>query len=311
MIADWLTEFNNNENQLIITEMAKKNALSKEEYLNLINLMIYYYVIASRPNTLEAVTTICNSIKIHRKDIEKHQSGSLFKDCISLFLESEEKTGNLDKIENFINQGFLFHNFNPSFLNTINENGLSTKEKSWDLNEVEQIRKIFWNRDKKNIFGLYQGKEKTPIFFANNLLSSSYYGLSSPTFFRKFIENNPNYFNIFLNRDYQKAVESIENICIGLSPIEKKEVFAFFQKYWDIFATEEFPYMAISSNKKLGIPYTIPSRFPNETKAQYLLRRILNSKNETIKKDIPRTSLEIFSYQTFSFHPYTKEKHII
>ncbi len=311
MIADWLEEFNSSENQLIITEMAKKYSLSREEYLNLINLMIYYYVITTKPNTLEAITTICNHIKTYRESIEKHQSGSLFKDCLSSFLETEEKNGNLNKAEQFINQGFLFHSFNSSFFSTIHEKGLSSKEKPWNLEEIEQIRQIFWKRDKKNIFGLFKAKEKTSVFFAESLLSASYYGLSSPTFFRKFIENNPKYFNVFLNRDYKKAVESIENLCIGLDPTEKKTVLIFFQKYWNIFASEDFPYIAISTKEKLGISPTIPDKFPNETQTQFLLRRILNGKNEILSQDVARDSLEIFSYQDFSFKPYTNEKHIV
>ncbi len=308
MISEWLVQFNNTENQLIITELAKKYSLSREEYVNLINLMIYYYIITDNPNTLEAVSIICDRIAKYKNDISKHQNNFFFKECLSLFLTQQEEKGNLNRIENFLNQGFLFHSFNSAFFPLINTQGLMSEEKPWDLEEVERVRKIFLKNSNKNIFGLYQGKEKTPIFFANNLISSAYYGISSPTFFRKFIENKNKYFNIFSNRDYEMAKESIKELCEGLNENDRAIVFSFFQKYWDFFAEDNLPYVAISTKEKLNIENTIPSKLPNEKETDYILRRILETKNEMLHINISRNLLEIFSYQTFSFSTYTNKK---
>lgn len=309
MIEEWLIEFQNKENQLILTEMAKKYSLSKEEYVHFINLMMYYYIIHTTPNTLEIVPVVLNKIKEHAKEVEKHQTHTLFKDCISIFLQMEQqKNGNLEKITEFLKKGFVFHSFNPAFLEQINQKGLIVKEKPWDLEEVEEVRKIFGNKIHRNVFGLYQGRELTPVFFANNLLSSAYYGLSSPTFFRKFIENKPMYMDVFLKRDYPKALESIESLSSSLESHEKERVMNFFHKYWNFFASEEFPYMAITTKEKLGIKDTALERLPEEDEKDYVLRRILNVKNEMISVDISREKLEIFSYQTFSIKSHTNEK---
>lgn len=302
MIKNWIQEIFLQDNQLIITEMSKRYSLSNEEYSNLINLMLYYYSITTFPNTLEAVTFICNEIQKYKEEIEKNQNCHLFESCISEFLKQElEKNGNLQKTGNFLNEGFVFHSFNAAFLDTINSKGLIAKEKPWNLEEVEMVRSIFQKKNQKNIFGLYQGRSETPIFFANNLTSSAYYGLSSPTFFRKFIENKPKYFNVFLNRDFNKASESIEEVCNGLSSEEKDTVFEFFHKYWNIFTSEKYPCIAISTKEKLGVDTTPLQRRDNEDDFRYYLRQILDTKNIMLHQDIPRESLEIFSYQSFSF----------
>lgn len=303
-MKNWIQELLEEENQFIITEISKKYSLSNEEYSNLINLMIYYYGFTSFPNTVEAVTFICNEIKNYQEEIRKNQNCHLFESCIHDFLEKELKsTGNLQKVASFLKEGFVFHSFNTAFLDTINEKGLITKEKPWSLEEVEEIRTIFQKKNQKNIFGLYQGRGETPIFFANNLVSSAYYGLSSPTFFRKFIENKPQYFNVFLNRDYAKAKMSIEELCVELTEEEKNTVFKFFQKYWNIFTAEKFPCLAISTKEKLGIDPTPLERREGEIDLQYYSRQILETKNIMMHKDIPRESLEIFQYESFTFVP--------
>lgn len=308
MIAEWITEFNNRDNQLIITEMAKRKELSKEEYINLINVLLYYYVITNKPNTLEAVTIICDKLKQYQEDIKKHQNHLFFRDCLSIFLEKERKDGNLEKTNSFLQQEFVFHSFNGAFLPNIREKGLIVKDKPWNLEEVEQIREIFTKINKKNVFGLYQGREKTPVFFANNLFSSAYYGISSPTFFRKFIENSPQYFNVFVNRDYEAAQQSITNLCISLEEQERKIVFDFFHKYWDIFTSSNLPCVAISTKKKLNIKCSILEKLPSETEVEYILRRLSDTKNEMLHENVKTEDLEIFSYETFTFIPYTNEK---
>lgn len=311
MIDKWLTEFQKNENQFIITEMARKYSISKEEYIHLVNLMIYYYAISTTPNTLEAVQTIYNKLKEFENDIKKHHTHNLFQECLSLFLkEEQEKSGNLERIKAFLQEGFVFHSFNPAFLPQINEKGLIVKEKPWNLEEVEIVRQIFLKKFHKNVFGLYQGREKTPIFFANNLLSSAYYGLSSPTFFRKFIENDPTYFDVFFRKDYAKARESIENLCSPLEDYEKNQVLAFFQKYWDFFTSSNLSFVAITTREKLGITETPLEKRTNEGEIDYLVRKIIEVKNEMIKENIAREKLEIFSHQSFSIVPYTNEKTI-
>jgi len=46
-MKEWIQELERDENKFIITEMSKKFFLSNEEYINLVNLIIYYYTITS------------------------------------------------------------------------------------------------------------------------------------------------------------------------------------------------------------------------------------------------------------------------
>ena len=78
MFKNWIENLFLEENQFIITEMAKKYNLSNEEYSNLVNLMMYYYIIQNNPNTLDAVSTVCEQIQKHREEIQKNQNCYLF-----------------------------------------------------------------------------------------------------------------------------------------------------------------------------------------------------------------------------------------
>lgn len=309
MFQEWIKELQKEENQFLITELSQRYCLSKEEYLNLVDLMIYYYIITTSPNTIQTVPIICDEIMRHKEEINKNQNYSLFRSCLTILLEQEKKKeGNLNKLDAFLEEGFVFHSFNSAFNSQIEEKGLIVKEKPWSLEEVEQVREIF-KKYQKDIFGTYQGRTSTPIFFANNLISSAYYGLSSPTFFRKFIENHPQYFNTFLNRDYVRAKESMERLCSSLTYEETEVVMGFFQKYWNMLATDSLPSLAISTKKKLGIATS--QNPPSKKDIDFYLHALIDSNNVMKRENIERDQLEILSYQSLSFAPVTKEKYIV
>ncbi len=305
----WFFEFTKEDTQLLLAAMKEKYQLSKEEYLNLIDILFYYFVVNGPLHTFENITFICNEIIKNRELIEKNQNSRCVQTCLLHFMEEARKEDpEFRKLEQFLEEGILFHSFNGAFKDTIQEKGLILQEKPWDLEEIERIRAIFQKYQNRNIFGYYQGRKETPIFFARNLVSSPYYGLSSPTFFRKFIENQPKYFNVFLNRDYDKAVESMQELTQPLSEEERKEVFQFFQKYWEYFSAEEYPWIAVSTFDKLGLK---PEKREYEgTKEEVLLKRLLDTGNIMVHENIPRENLELFSYETFTFLPSTKQKNI-
>ena len=310
MIQKWMQELTQEDMQLLLPEIAKKASLSRAEYVNLIDILFYHFVVNGTLHTTENITFIVNKIIENRNLIQKNQNSSCFTSCLEHFLkQAYEVDPKFTRLEEFLASGFLFHSFNKAFYPTIEEKGLVLKEKPWDLEKIEQIRNIFKKAHQKNIFGYYQGREETPIFFSSNLVSSPYYGLSSPTFFRKFVEHKAEYFNAFLNRDYESALASIKELILPLQEEEKRIVFSFFQEYWQAFATEELPCVAISTKEKLGIKEEVPPKI-EEDSISYYLKRIVTVKNYMIGKNIDRESLEIFDYQTLSFFPKQKEKNI-
>lgn len=305
-------KFSDSETQFIIQEVAKKYQLSQFEYLSLIDILLYYFCISSQPDTLHITKLICDKITIHRDRLALNQTNDLFVECLAEIIKQEitiDKNA-VNNIETFIREGIIFHSFNATFFDKINTQGLVVKDKPWSLDDIESIRKLFQKYGKGNIFGLYQGRSATPIFFANALVSSPYYALSSPTFFRKFIENKKEYFNVFLNRDYPSAKKSIEELCSNLSLEEQKQVFDFFNKYWSLFTNGELPYVAISTKEKLGIESQTLERRTDEDLIEYYVRCLLQSNNYMIKDDIPREKLELFSYGNLSIIPKEKEKNI-
>lgn len=299
----WFQKIGEDNSPFILQEMAKKYGLSKQEYFNLVDTSLYYFIITDGSQFLDNATFMCNKILENRELIAKNQNHAFFQECLFHFLEEAEKMDpTFSKLQSFLDEKIVFHSFNAAFFPKINQDGLQLKEKPWDLGAIEQIRKIFMKKNHKNIFGMYQGRMETPIFFANTLISSPYYGLSSPTFFRKFIEHNPRYFNVFLLRDYPKACESIQELCEGLSEEDAKTVYSFFQKYWKEFTTEDSPYIAISTQQKLGISET-PVSYEGLSLKEYYIRLLTASHNSMIHQNIPREDLEIFSYDTLTFMP--------
>lgn len=313
MIESIKSNFSVQENQFIIEEMSKKYQLSSLEYIALIDILIYYYGISSSPNTLTTVQIICERILQYREQFKVNQTGEFFTTCLRELVTREmeiDEQSTINNLQKLVNEGLIFHSFNAAFFDKINTQGLVVKEKPWSLDEVEDVRKIFYQKENYNVFGLYQGKTATPVFFADTLISSPYYGLSSPTFFRKFIENKPEYFNVFLNRDYSKAKESIEQLCVELSDEERNIVFNFFNKYWQLFTNGELPYVAITTKEKMGIKSYPVEQFPNESLVQYYLRCLLSGRNHMFKENIDREKLELFSYSELTFAPKVKEKNI-
>lgn len=305
--------FSNENNQLIIQEISKQYHLSSLEYISLINILMYYYSISANPNTIDTVQYVCSQIIKYREKLKINQTNELFDNCLSDLISKElkfDRNSTINNLEKLVNEGLVFHSFNAAFFDKINQDGLIVKEKPWNLEDIEKVRKIFQNRNKKNIFGLYQGREATPIFFANTLATSPYYSLSSPTFFRKFIENKPEYFNVFLNRDFDKAKQSIIELCTVLNEEERKIVYSFFNKYWELFTNNELPYIAISTKEALEVQDNKLSRLPSEPLEYYYLRCLLSNHNYMFKNNIDRNKLQLFSYKRLTLIPSVKEKSI-
>ncbi len=307
---EWLTFLEDEKGKLLLEAIAKQYLLTKEEYLNVIDMSIYNHIITGECLSLENLTFICEEIYKRRDLIQKHVNHEFATACLKHSFEKARQTDpSFEHLRAFLETGYVFHSFSPAFLPSIQSKGLVLKEKPWDLNEIEEVRKIF-QKHKMNIFGFYQGRSSTPVFFTDHLLSSPYYGLSSPTFFRKFIEHNPSYFDVFLNRDYNRAKEGMEELCTPLTAEEKNIVWAFFQKSWDFFATDTLPCLAISTKEQLGIPHVPASKDEQESLEHYYLRQLINAQNYAITHDIKREDLSIFQYDTLSFTSYQKQKNI-
>lgn len=283
----------------------EKEGLSCYEYLNLVALILNDYLLTKEEVSNDDINYFIMLIKsVHGQKIV-NDNNAVFKASVAHIVKNYfQKYGinedtYLKLMNNWFN-GYLFHTLNASYAEHINENGLKIDDKPWDLAEVKGIMKLFDH----SVFGLFNG-ENEGIFFAPNLSVSPYYGLTSPTFFRKFVENDHAYLNVFLNRDYPRAYESIQKLCLknNLSKEDSEVVMAFFKKYWLIFTSDKLPSILMKKRDKTDVP-----PYPEGDVVSFVINSIGNDiRNTYYKKDIPRDELIIFSYDTLGItHTHQK-----
>ena len=111
---------------------------------------MYYYCISSNPNTLITTQLICEKILQYREHFKINQTGEFFTVCLNEIVTREgsiDRQNTLNNLQRLVNEGLIFHSFNSSFFNKINTQGLVVKEKPWNLDEIEEVRKIFQEKE--------------------------------------------------------------------------------------------------------------------------------------------------------------------
>ncbi len=269
--------------------------LSNYDYINLVTLVLTKGIISREDVSKEDINYFFNLI-INKNNNIVNDNSKVYNEAVSYCVDDFFKKHGLNensylKIMNNWFNGYLFHTLNVALANEVNDYGLTHDCPLWNSSEIKEIISLL----KKNVFGLFNGDTKG-FFFASSLSSSPYYGLSSPTFFRKFIENDYKYLNVFLNRDLKKATESIEFLCAknNLNPEEKEKVISFFKKYWAIFATNELPSIIMKPREN---NYVIPHPI-GDIKSFVTKQIIKDCRNVFLSNDISRDQLIIFSYET-------------
>lgn len=289
-----------------IESVLSQYQFTNEEEISLKSLLLTTFLITRQELSVYLYfDTIVNGIMENR---ENNNFEKIINNIIDTIFENNRNDFNLAKkiIYNFALDGYCFHSFNKVFLPTILEKGLVIKEKPWDNEAIEQIRKIFSNHNIKDVFGLYQGKDNTPIFFANSLKSSRFYAYSSPTWFRHFVsggmKGNPNFYHkkAFFYRDYRLALENVIKLCqsANVNNEEYQLIFNFFNHYWEKIATNELPCVALIKRTELEKECKILPILEQEDACNYVKRafQYYGQGNHTVKDDIDKEKLIIFSY---------------
>lgn len=292
--------------QMLIKKTTEIHQLSIEEDISLKSLLLTTFLLTREEQALyHHYETIVNGILKDRN--HNHFEEILNQIIEDIFKEKPNDVTLANKLlQNLILDGYCFHSFNASFLETICEKGLVIEEKPWDNEEIEHIRSLFQSHQVKGVFGLYQGRKETPIFFANNLESSRFYAYSSPTWFRHFVSGGMSGKEelydkkAFFYRNYEQAFKNVQTLChqAMLNPEEQELVFKFFHKYWNLIATKELPCVALIKRSQLKKEELLPP-LEQESIESYTKRMIFyfGRGNQTIKNDIPPQDLLIFPYQ--------------
>lgn len=235
-------------------------------------------------------------IKFAKTISEVQSSYDTYMDILLSFIEGQYGEKNVTSmiLKNYFENGYLYHTFHASFLDSVKENGLQS---SVSDEEMDLVRKIFLSHGKKDIFGLHTGKNYHTLFLASSLKSSPYYGLNSPSFFKMFIHNEIEKKERYIYEDY---AQNILKLCqkYHLTTKEQEVVFHFFEERYAIYHFDSYPCVALIPRKKYVKTKSIEEKKKEESTKDYLKRilRIYTENNVIIKENIPSCDLTIISY---------------
>lgn len=277
--------------------LVKEEGLTKYEELTLESLLITYMIMTRKQDDIIYLSkNLTKMIRSNKDDLSININYPKYLDYIIDYLYNKNESLNI--IDNYLKNGYLFHTFNPGFTSDIMNNGLRS-----DLIDpkMDLVNKIFLSHGKKDIFGLSKTSLNQKIFLASSLKSSAYYGINSPSWFRTFIEggfSNRGKVSFDIN-NYSKALELV-NLNIKKYNLTKEEslvVLDFFNYYYNLLITKEYPKIALVKRNKIS-SFKILERLPNEDDKSYLKRLIhFNTENDyIIRENINKEDITIISY---------------
>ena len=277
--------------------LVKEEGLTKYEELTLESLLITYMIMTRKQDDIIYLSkNLTKMIRSNKDDLSININYTKYLDYIIDYLYNKNESLNI--LDNYLKNGYLFHTFNSGFTSDIMNNGLRS-----DLIDpkMDLVNKIFLSHGKKDIFGLSKTSLNQKIFLASSLKSSAYYGINSPSWFRTFIEggfSNRGKVSFDIN-NYSKALELV-NLNIKKYNLTKEEslvVLDFFNYYYNLLITKEYPKIALVKRNKIS-SFKILERLPNEDDKSYLKRLIhFNTENDyIIRENVNKEDITIISY---------------
>lgn len=163
--------------------------------------------------------------------------------------------------ENVVKKGYFYHGFNGNFEDEIVKQGLRTKNRLWEWEELYEIAAIGKRAGVGMLLGWLDLNCENRVSCAATTGNLYRYSVASPEWFAQFVSegfhipNQKNKKGAFYRRDYQTARQNIEELCERLSSRneddiragkaypnitseEKDKLLDFFEKYWKIFTGE-------------------------------------------------------------------------
>lgn len=299
---------NFNDDILKIIDKCKEDYnLTNYEYVNLITMLLAYEIITRLNISNSDIEQIIGFIINNRNNkLQINNNSAVYNNtityaCNSFFSKYGINKNSYNTIMNNWFNGYYFHAFNGSFIELFNSNGIDLNNKPWDSYDLDNISKIYG----KKVFGYTNGNTNA-LFLSSSLSVSPYYSLSTPTFFRRFIENDSKYLNCYLNRDYNTSLLAINDLCdkYNVSQDIRDYTINFFNKYWNLFNKKEYPAIILlpRNNQKEYV-------MPDDDVINNVVRNICNdNSNFKINSNIDREVFEIFDYESISIIAKEKKK---
>lgn len=146
-----------------------------------------------------------------------------------------------------------FHAFNSANLESIQQNGIDPNLSNPHQPEIDRIHQIFVSHGIDNIFGWQKLNCEKKVYYSETPRVSYSYANRSPEWFSQFVTGGTRSIGdksidsrSYMNRDYEASKQNITQIMTrqGFSREEMQEVYQFFDKFWQKYATKE-PVMAV------------------------------------------------------------------
>lgn len=286
-------------NNAFANEYLKKSVdnLNIEKELILKSLIISYLIMVRRSDKIDEFANyfipIINELKLT-------EYGILY-DYLIEYVYRENKNVN-EIIDNYIINGYYFHTTHDVLAESI----LLNNPKPWGEQRLEEVQKIFKSRGKHDVFGLYKKDTDHTLFLASSLETSSYYGITSPSWFTHFtsggLKKKPEYKKFgFYNRDYKICLNNVINLCkeYNLNKEEEIKVIDFFEDCYAMFGNSCSPKVILFDRKKVKRDINIPPMNKGEKEIEYLKRIIKQncSTNALYRNKINKEDVLLVEYQ--------------
>lgn len=284
------------DNNYLFNTIAKYN-LNLDKELILKSLIIKYLIITRSSKNINNIIDYFIP-KIIRIDLNR--SYILFNELINyVYLVNNNNIEEI--INNYIIDGYYFHATHESLAEPI----INNEPKPWCENKISVIQNIFKNKGKYDVFGLYKPNNNN-LFLSSSIKTSTYYGLTSPSWFKHFVsggfDNNKLYDRTsYYNKDYDGCLKNVIRMCdeYNLNNNEKEKVLDFFETCYGQFGSSNYPSLILLKKDSLNMKKTIPKKKNNINDLEYL-KNIFNSNNSSniiYKEKIKKEDILLIKYK--------------
>lgn len=178
--------------------------------------------------------------------------------------------------------GVRYHGFNGAFKPQIEDDGLVTDERVWEVEDLEKVHQIGNKTGNTMLLGWGKINSEGKLFYSATPNVSYRYAVASPEWFAQFtsegshVKSEPKKKEAFYRRDYDSARQNIIDLCDKLQSNtadailarkaypnitneEREYLLQFFDKYWSALAgPDSQPSLALIDMNVLGVgdPFT-------------------------------------------------------
>lgn len=225
---------------------------------------------------LEKIAKKIVSLDLEARDVKSNYeldeyTAKLFVDKLLDFLnltKEDLKDKNIKRnfcsyiIKNLEEKEYKYHAFNSTFSNSIQRNGINPNFKFTPQQEINEINSIFEKYGIHLIFGWQKLNCENKVSYSTTPFVSYYYGINSPEWFSQFTGQgfpfnpyNKYHKSAYLEENYDFAKENLLSLMKNknFSNEDKKIIFDFLKKYWDIYANKAPILAIIPSNEKKNL----------------------------------------------------------